>query len=410
MGRALTIHGAVGGASGQQPVTLWDRAENFLKHENNETDHTRRFTHVILGAHLGDYSSANFEYSAVSFHDLGTWSRFRRVIPETTAEEDLPLHTIGTLRAPYADLFDLGYTVRVHLEYPSRVESTTRFPNGVIHNHQDQDARVVFVTEPPAPPLLHELLLRDFQALLTFCYQSGAPIRGEWIGTEPSRLYPLLREDSYRQGSVGHLAQSQMILTVEDMPFGQLVENWWAVLEDNFPAPQVLTTYHHLNRGLLEQSTASALAATENMHLQVGPSQERFPPETLARNKKIIKKSFPEQESASFRAFLYEKFSENRPTLDTKLGELVDIVTRERMTTLGVEPDSWMQLFKKVRNKLAHTGAHVPRRGDSSEDLDRINAQSRAFLALLLLTRLGLDDDAVDRAASTLSKYPHRSW
>jgi hypothetical protein len=201
-----------------------------------------------------------------------------------------------------------------------------------------------------------------------------------------------------------------MILTVEDMPFGQLVENWWAVLEDNFPAPQVLTTYHHLNRGLLEQSTASALAATENMHLQVGPSQERFPPETLARNKKIIKKSFPEQESASFRAFLYEKFSENRPTLDTKLGELVDIVTRERMTTLGVEPDSWMQLFKKVRNKLAHTGAHVPRRGDSSEDLDRINAQSRAFIALLLLTRLGLDDDAVDRAASTLSKYPHRSW
>jgi hypothetical protein len=392
MGQALTIHGAVGGASGQQPVTLWDRAQSFLKHETNGTDHTRRFTHVILGAHLDDYSSAKFECSAVSFHDLDVWSRFRRVIPGTTPEEDLPLHTIGTLWTPYADLFDAAYTVRVHLEYPGR------------------DARVVFVTAPAAPALLHELLLRDFQALLTFCYQSGAPILGEWIGTAPSGLYPVLREDSYRQGPVGHLAQSQMILTLGEVPFGQLVENWWAVLEDNFPAPQVLTTYHHLNRGLLEQSTASVLAATENMHLQVGPSQERFPPETLARNKKVIKDAFPDQESALFRTFLYEKFSENRPTLDTKLSELVDIVTRERMTTLGVEPGGWMQLFKKVRNKLAHTGAHVPRRGDSGEDLDRINAQARAFLAVLLLTRLGLDEDAVDRAASTLSKYPHRSW
>lgn len=200
-----------------------------------------------------------------------------------------------------------------------------------------------------------------------------------------------------------------MIVTPDEPQFGELVEKWWTVLDEEFPAPQVLTTYLHLRRGLLEQSTASVPAATENIHAHVGPSQQRFPPQYLAENKSKIKEAFPGADFAPFREFLYEKLRENRPTLSTRLRELIDTIGLSRTESLEIEPADWMQLFKRVRDKLAHTGAHVPRRGDSSEDLELINAQTRAILTLLLLTRMGFQEDAIDRAALTLSRFPHHS-
>lgn len=410
LGTAPTIYGSVDGPHGPQQITLWDRAGNYLAHANNGTDHARNYTHVIVGAHVDDYASARFDHSAVSFNDLGEWSRFREAVPEATPDESLPHHTVATLNAPYRDMFDADYTVTVKLEYPSRVETSERFQSGAMINHQDQDARVVFAVQPPAPALFHELLLQDFQALLTFCYQSGAPVLGEWIGTDPKHLNPVLRRDTFRERVVRHLGESQMIVTPDESSFGELVAKWWTVLDEEFPAPQILTTYLHLRRGLLEQSTASALAATENIHAHIGPSQQRFPRDELAENKSKIKEAFPGANFAKFREFLYEKLRENRPTLGTRLRELVDIIGLPRMEALEIEPEDWTQRFKRVRDKLAHTGAHVHRRGDSSEDLELINAQTRALLTLLLLTRMGLQDEAIDRAALTLSRFPHRSW
>ncbi|WP_374189162.1 HEPN domain-containing protein [Salinibacterium sp. SWN248] len=201
-----------------------------------------------------------------------------------------------------------------------------------------------------------------------------------------------------------------MIVTPDQQQFGELVESWWKLLDEEFPAPQVITTYLHLNRGLREQSTASALAATENIHSSVGSSDQRFPPEFLNENRARVKVAFPGADFAPFREFLYEKFQENRPTLDTRLQELVEAIGSTRMEHLEINRADWIKLFKRVRNKLAHTGAHVPRRGDSGEDLKTINAQTRAILTLLILARMGIHEDALDRSALVLGRFPHRSW
>lgn len=410
LGRTSTIHGIVDGPDGPQLVTLWDRSGHYLAHASNGTDHARKYTFAILGSHVEDYESARFGYSVVSFHDLGEWSRIQDTVSEGVCEEGLPQHTVTVLNAPYRDIFGEDFIVTVSLEYPSRLETNERFPDGAIIHHQGGDSRVVFVVQPPAPAAFHELLLQDFQALLTFCYQSGAPVLGRWIGTDSNHLDALLRVDAFRERYVQSLGRFQMIVALDNFSFGELVEKWWATLDEDFPAPQVLTTYLHLRRGLLEQSTASVLAATESLHTRVGPSKQRFPEAEIAVNKSIIQKAFAGKPLAPFRQFLYEKLQENRPTLDTRLRELIDAIGPRRMETLEIETSEWTQLFMRVRNKLAHTGAHVLRRSDPSEELEVINAQARAVLTLLLLTRMNYDEKAIDRAAEVLSKFPHRSW
>jgi hypothetical protein len=408
--RASTVHGAVISAEGETSVTLWDLADHHLMHEQNGTDHSRRFTHAIIGSHLDDHSQAAFAYSAARFHDLGEWGRFRTPVPIGTPDEELPQHSLAHLDRPYRDLFDREYSVTVRLEYPGRVETSDRFPHGAIINHQDEDCRVVFEVDPPAPPRFHELLLLDFQALLTFCYQSGAPVGGQWVGAQPTNLWPVLMKDSFRDRAVLHLGHFQLLLSPTECSFGELVERWWAVVEGDFPAPQVVTTYFHGSRGLLEQSTASALAATENIHERVGSTLVRVAPAVLADYKRRIRDAFPGTANAQFRSFLHEKMQDNRPTLDTRLSELTSVITLPRMETLGIDPGEWRQLFKRVRNKLAHTGAHVHRRGDPSDDLELINAQTRAILTLLIMIRMRHPSAVLDHAARVLSEYPHRSW
>lgn len=409
LGSASTLHGVVSSGTETVKVTLWDRSGHYLDHHNNGTDHSRRFTHVLNGTHIDDYETSEFQTSAVMMNDLGIWSRFRSPISDAELDEDLPNHTIATLH-PYRDLFDTQHSVSVQLEYPGRVEITERFPHGAMVNHQDENARVVFHVSPPAPALFHELLVNDFQALLTFCFQSGAPLRGEWIGSDADTLTPLHRRDSFRDRSVRHLGDFQMILTPDQLQFGEIVENWWKLLDDAFPAPQVLTSYLHAARGLLEQSTASVLAATENIHTLIGATQNRFAPETITQNKRVIKEALPGASNASFRAFVGEKLQENRPTLETRLHELVEIVTIRRFDMLSIDASEWVARFKAVRNKLAHTGAHVSRRGDSSAELELVNSQTRPILALLLLSRMGSSNDTMDRAALTLGSFPHRTW
>jgi hypothetical protein len=409
IGSTSTLLGAVHTDDGVLEVTLWDRAGYQLEHARNGTDHSKTFTHAIVGAHIQGYDAANFKYSAVTFNDLGNWGRFRTPMPQSTPDSELPFHTAATLR-PYGDLFEADYSVSVQLEYPGRVETNSRFPHGAMINHQDRDARVVFEVDPPAPALFHELLANDFQALLTFCYQSGAPVIGEWIGSDSAELRPYYRKDTFKDRDVRHLGHFQMVLTPFEVPFGRLVEAWWNVLDEYFPAAQVLTIYLHGTRGVLEQSTASVLAATENIHTKIGLTQTRFDSEVIEGNRRKIKSALPGAANSQFRAFLGEKLQENRPTLNTRLQELAALVGQERFAALSIDSNEWIDRFKAIRNKLAHTGAHVPRRGDPSDELELINAQTRPVLALLILSQMRVSEEVLNRAARTLGGFPHRMW
>jgi hypothetical protein len=406
LGRAMTLHGEAADPSGVTRVTLWGSEGTHFRHET-ATERTRSVAQVLVGVHLGGAEAARFRSSAASFHDLAMWSRVPDLIPDGTAEAEARQHTVAVMADVYADIFGAGYAVEVRLEFPTRIQTNEAFPDGVISDFPGDHVRVVFDVSPPASLEFHDLLLRDMQALLTFSYLSGAPVTGQWIGPGPEDLYALMRRDTFRDRTFTRRGGFQMILTTEVAPFGHLVQAWWHLLGEYFPAPQVLTMYLHTSRGLLEQSTASVLAATENLHARIGETQTRLEPGYLNARSVEIMQTYRGDEHAAFRQFMREKLRENRPTLQTRLEELVSIIGADRISLLRIDADTWITSFKTVRNKLAHTGAHVPRRGDSSEDLRLISAQTRCLLAVLLLSRMELTDDSITRAADVLGKYPH---
>ncbi|MCU1585468.1 MAG: hypothetical protein JWM49_2024 [Microbacteriaceae bacterium] len=187
------------------------------------------------------------------------------------------------------------------------------------------------------------------------------------------------------------------------MDAADLLAAWWLAVEELFPAPQVVTMYQHSSRGVLEQSTASAIAAAENMHEKIGPTLTRFEGGYLDARLKELIKSYSGDDSKEFRQFLREKFKEDRPVLSTRLTELLAAVTPERVKKLGLNSAGWVKDVKEVRNKLAHTGAHVLRRGDTGKQLDRVNIETRALLTMLILGCIGADGSALDRAAGVLA-------
>jgi hypothetical protein len=403
------VHGELD--SGEN-VTLWDTGGHvleFLGNHDSSMKHARRFTHAILGQHLENHEEARFRFSAYRLHGIGTWSAMDGLIPRGLSGENLPQYEPALLVGFDRDDSGVEYSAEVRIENPRRLETDERFPGGAIFGHTGENARVVFECTPPAPARVHDLLLFDLQALLTFSYQGGAPIQAQWLAPDAlEEALSVLRKDSFTgRMPTGHVFRQQMILTTEGVEPVVLFPAWWKAVEELYPATQVISLYHHGSRGILESSVSSVIAVAEHLHGVIGPSKTRFPEGFLEGKRKplgqALKQAFPGKANASFRDFMYQALKNDRPTLATRLEELAAAVTSERLALMAIDKDQWVSEVKSVRDLLAHTSSHVSRRGrNSSEVLDRVNAQTRAIVAILILQQMGMEPEVLDRGARAL--------
>ncbi|MET3173810.1 UNVERIFIED_ORG: hypothetical protein ABIB52_001648 [Arthrobacter sp. UYCu721] len=407
LAHAILVHGEL--ESGTK-VTLWDMAGHsleFLSTDDDSMRHARRFSYAISGEHLTGPDQAKFRYSAYQLHGLGTWSAKDDPVPFNLDEKLLPQYAPAELAISDEEETGVTYSVKVYIENFRRLESSSRTRTGAIINYPGTDAQVVFESEPAAPARIHDLLLFDLQALLTFSYQGGAPIIREWLAVEDrAQQLDVIRKDSFTGTRPrGHVFRQAMVLSLARTEPNVLLPAWWRVVEELYPATQVVSLYHHGTRGILESSVASAIAVAEHMHSLIGPTRTRFEGGFLESHVPSIKAAFPGKDHAPFREFLYEALKNNRPTLTTRLKELVAAVTEPRLMLMTIRPDQWIADVKRVRNPVAHTSSHVTRRGgDSSTLLYRVNSQTRAIVTLLVLQQMGLDPAALDDAAEALSR------
>ena len=405
------VHGELEGGT---KVTLWDMAGHafeFLGTDDDCMKHARRFSYGISGQHLKNADEARFRYSAYQLHGLGTWSAMDDPIPYGLDEKLLPQYAPAELVISDAQDTGVTYCVKVFFENPRRLEASDRTPRGAIDNYPGENAQVIFECDPPAPARIHDLLLFDLQALLTFSYQGGAPLARQWLALEDrDHELDVIRTDSFTgQRPKGHVFRQTMVLSLESAEPRVLLPAWWRVVEELYPATQVISLYYHGTRGLLENSVASAIAVAEHLHGMIGPTRTRFQDGYLESKIPALKAAFPGKENAPFRKFLYEALENNRPTLATRLDELVSAVTKARLKVMGINPDQWIADVRRVRNPVAHTSSHVTRRGsDSSALLYRVNSQTRAIVTLLILERMGMQSVALDAAAEALRRELRR--
>lgn len=415
LAHATVLHGTL--ASGEK-VTLWDIQEHDLVFLRNRSTmkHRRRFTYAILGEHLEKYEEARFRYSAVRLHGLKEWSAMHRPIPRGMALTELPQYEPALLTNFHRDESGVGYSAEVRFENLRRLEQDHDNSGVVVASHTGEQVRVVFECTPPAPAQIHDLLLFDLQALLSFSYQGGgAPMQAYWLASQDlASPLPVMQRDAFTgQKPFGHVFSETMVLTTSALEPAELFPAWWKAVEELYPAVQVIYLYHHGSRGLLESSVAAVIAVAEHMHGIIGPTKTRFPAgflESKAKDlKKAVKAAFPSPDDARFRLFLYESLGNNRPTLRTRLEELADAVTPERLALLEIDRDQWISDVMEVRNPIAHTSSHVSRRGsDSSNLLNRVNIATRAIVTILILMQMSLTDDALDQSARALRREVKR--
>lgn len=379
LSRASTVFGEL---TGGRKVTLWANTNTpmvYLGHASSETrvTHRRRYTYAVLGEHVGPFADERFAMSAVQFAGMKVWSSS----PNALDWEDAHLSGL------HLDEHETDYRVTVRVEDAGR-----------------ESSRVVFTVEPPAPASFHDLLAFDLQALVTLLYQSSAPVTGEWLGLMPGTDgLPVVRRNGYQRRPPRKYVSGRMVATLRQTDPKPLFEGWWGTVDEWYPVPQVLSTFHHLHRGMLEGATAAAVAAAERLHEILGTSTVRVDPKLLKERRDKLLKEYPSDEA--FRKFIVDKAKENRPTLDTKLDELLALVDESQLVALGIEDIAeWRTQVKKVRNPIAHSGSHVARRGNNqSASLHYVNWTTRAFATILVLQRIGLNTEALHGAARVLA-------
>jgi hypothetical protein len=399
------IHGEL--ESGNK-VTLWDQYEQPLHHdrstERGMTFH-RHFSYAILGQHLGAYEEELFQYSAVQLHGLAEWTEMREPTMQGLPLEELPQYPAAQLQIPNSEVPGQSYTVLVRIENPKRLEISNHSGTPAFINHMGDKVRVTFECEPPAPARVHDLLLFDLQPLLSFAYHSGVSVDSEWLAVKDIvDSMPVMRPHRIRKEYVERsLFNFNMVLPLSAVDPSLLFPAWWRAQDELYPAPQIITSYLQGTRGVLEGSVSAVIAVAEHLHSKIGPTKERFDKQKLKNNKRAVIRALPDEQDPEFIKFVNESFANNRPTLATKLSELIDAVTPGRLEMMNIDGESWAADVKQVRNLLAHTGSHVPRRSNAaSELLARVNIETRAIVAMLILKQMNLGDIVLDQAAHAL--------
>lgn len=422
LAHAQTIHGKL--ESGEN-VTLWDVQDHAFEHlrgDDEAASYRQRYTYAILGEHLPSHGDARFRFSAYRLHGLSHWSAMEaKPITRGLTAAALPHYEPASLPNFHRDESGVEYSAKVRFENLRRIEEDPELEGAqFIADHTGDQVRVIFECTPPAPPRVHDHLLHDLQALLTFSYQGGAPIEAQWLALQKMEsAFPVMQRDSFNgDRPFGREFSMNMVLTTELMEPAELFPAWWKVMEDLYPAVEVIYLYHHGSRGLLESSVAAAIAVAEHLHGMIGPTKTRFPTGFLANKKLAVKHAgkFAKQDGSettlqefvaepAFREFLYEAFNNDRPALRTRLEELADAVTSKRLALLNIDGEQWIGSVLRVRNPIAHTSSHVKRRGDDSSNLLRqVNTATRAIVSILILKRMGMSEDVLDKCARVLGR------
>jgi hypothetical protein len=178
---------------------------------------------------------------------------------------------------------------------------------------------------------------------------------------------------------------------------------WWLAIDELFPLTQVLAMRFNSGGRIVESSVSAAIAAAERVQEVLGATKTRFEPQYLKRVRARLREEFVAREDEEYLAFLLENSHTVRPTLETKLTELFNLLPKASTEALGISEAQWVAQTKRVRNKLAHSGSHVNRRGpELDSQLDEVDEQTRAVLTLILLNYLGVPDDRIRVAAEIL--------
>lgn len=192
------------------------------------------------------------------------------------------------------------------------------------------------------------------------------------------------------------------VLTLDDVPFEQLMPRWLEVRDKFASARSMILGLRYVRNGYVETRLVTAVAAAESMHRALEPLPPIPPVEFKALRRTLLDAVSPER-----KAWLADRLTEhsNVPTLKQRL---LDLVSRlgDAGLRLVHDPEVWAKAAKDGRNHIAHTGS-------TSRDLEHLHAVTEvtaSVVILNLLHELGVPQEVLLKAVDdhpVLSRAAH---
>jgi hypothetical protein len=188
------------------------------------------------------------------------------------------------------------------------------------------------------------------------------------------------------------------VLTLDDLPFEQLMPRWLEVRDKFAAARSMILGLRYVRAGYIETRVVTAVAAAESMHRALDPAPP-IPPADFKKLRKVLMEAVPPE----WKSWLSDKITThaNVPSLNQRLIELVERVG-DAGKRLVHEPDTWAKAAKDARNNLAHVGT-------AQNDLEHLRAVAdvtASVVILNLLHELGVPQDRLLRA---INEHPELS-
>jgi len=193
-------------------------------------------------------------------------------------------------------------------------------------------------------------------------------------------------------------SQRDLVLTLDDLAFEELLPKWLEVRDTFAAARGMILGLRYVTSGYLETRVVTAVAAAESMHraLDLGPA---IPAEEFSSLRRQLLEAVP----AERKAWLSDRLMSNEPNLKQRLLDLV-----ARLGAVGqalvADPEEWAKAAKNARNTLAHVGSSDHH---DTEVLYAVVEVTAAVVILNLLHELGVPENRLLRAIDEHSTLSH---
>lgn len=366
---------------------------------------------ALIGCHMDEPDEPAFVACNATIENLTAWTHRSGIERqfEFTRDGRPERHAINLTHPDPISVSMASLTATLHFNWQSSVDNT----RGGTTASVTEQASVEFSSNEPRS-LAHWLdLLASMADLISISalracglitMQVSLPATPEeWPEDHPHRneMHEIaVVQRRLVKAKPGQKAQAQrdLVLTLADLSFEELLPKWLEIRETFAAARQMILGLRYVTSGYLETRVVTAVAAAESMHRALNPDPP-IPPEEFSTLRSQLLESVPPHR----KAWLSDRLMSNEPTLKQRLLDLV-----ARLGAVGEvlvpNPEEWAKAAKNSRNTLAHVGSSD---GNDTERLFAVVEVTAAVVILNLLQELGVPEQRLLRGIndhSTLSR------
>lgn len=397
------------GQAGDTEITLFDsdatRTVNNIFGFQGPTEQTVTSVTALIGVHVQGQDDTHFAKVHCLIEDSWLWSSRQAMQAQAslneertnfTGEASMEMKPVDEVRAE-ADGWDfkLAHWLILPTFDHTRGAAIGRMEDSVVFTVSRDET----FSYAEVQSLL--LALQDLLALAT--------------GRGPSILWFILRvaddesEQPARQVDVftrsrgtgdpkaKALDRRELVFSLEDIPFGEVIPRWWEVRERFRASCNMTLGSRYGGSGYLETMLTTAVTAAESFHKDLG---EPAPVPKAVMDELVGKAvdAMPEDRKQWIKNVIPRGHS-----LRQRLDRLADRLPEKCRARLLPNAAAWAKAAKEARNDLSHSGK-------TDEDMRRLYAImriTRAVVLLNILIEVGLPEDRLLKALSENSQLSH---